>query len=162
MIFRSVRLMGALPVVFSCLSCVPWVVRPIDDSEQDEETGREVLDAELYVASIWDERVIPAVENEAVEIQDAAGGSECRLVRGEGKIVRVDRESRAGRLFLDLPPYGGGPDAVHGPGQPGEQLRSSISSARLRRDLGVAVETSIDDGLRSTASWFRAQLGTVG
>jgi len=57
---------------------------------------------------------------------------------------------------------GGGPDAVHGPGQPGEQLRSSISSARLRRDLGVAVETSIDDGLRSTASWFRAQRGTVG
>jgi len=52
---------------------------------------------------------------------------------------------------------GSGPDAAHGPGKPGEQLRSSISSALLERELGVAVSTPLADGLTRTAEWFRDQ-----
>ncbi len=51
---------------------------------------------------------------------------------------------------------GEGPDPQHGPAKPGEQLRSVISPARIRRELGVAVGTSLDEGLRITADWFRA------
>jgi len=50
-----------------------------------------------------------------------------------------------------------GPAAVHGPGKPGEQLRSSISSALLERELGVAISTPLADGLARTAAWFRDQ-----
>ncbi len=57
---------------------------------------------------------------------------------------------------------GDGPDALHGPGQPGEQRRSSISSGRLRSELGVDVATSLDDGLRATAAWFSAQRQATG
>jgi len=55
-------------------SCVPWVVRPID------ETNAEKFDAVRYVDSIW---------------VKAAG--EPSLVRGEGKVVRAED----GRLVLD-------------------------------------------------------------
>jgi len=77
--------------------------------------------------------------------------------------VGTGEETDVNTLFETLrSAVGNGPEAVHGPGQPGEQRRSSISAARLRRELGVAVETTIDDGLRSTASWFRTQRETSG
>jgi UDP-glucose 4-epimerase len=50
---------------------------------------------------------------------------------------------------------GSGPAAAHGPGKAGEQLRSSISSALLERELGVAVSTPLADGLARTAQWFQ-------
>jgi UDP-glucose 4-epimerase len=53
---------------------------------------------------------------------------------------------------------GSGPAAAHGPGKAGEQLRSSISSALLARELGVSVATPLADGLARTAEWFRKQL----
>jgi len=50
---------------------------------------------------------------------------------------------------------GSGPAATHGPGKAGEQLRSSISSALLERELGVTIATPLADGLARTAAWFR-------
>jgi UDP-glucose 4-epimerase len=49
--------------------------------------------------------------------------------------------------------------AAHGPAKPGEQRRSSISAAKLRRELGVVVSTPIETGLRATAAWFAAAAG---
>ncbi|MCP4896984.1 MAG: NAD-dependent epimerase/dehydratase family protein [bacterium] len=51
----------------------------------------------------------------------------------------------------------GGPDALHGEAQPGEQLRSVISSALLESELGVRPNTEFIDGLRDTVTWFRQQ-----
>lgn len=48
-------------------------------------------------------------------------------------------------------------EAVHGPAQPGEQARSSISAARLEAELGVVVTTSFADGIQQTADWFRTR-----
>ena len=45
--------------------------------------------------------------------------------------------------------------AVHGPAKPGEQRRSSISSAKLEAELGVDVGMPLAEGLRLTANWFR-------
>ncbi len=50
---------------------------------------------------------------------------------------------------------GGGPDPEHGPAKPGEQRRSVIDPSRIRRELGVPIATSFDEGLRRTAEWFR-------
>ena len=47
--------------------------------------------------------------------------------------------------------------ARHGEAQPGEQRRSCISAARLRAELGVAVETPLAEGLAATAAWFAAR-----
>ena len=48
-------------------------------------------------------------------------------------------------------------EAVHGPPSPGEQRRSSIDSTRLRRELDAAPSSSLEEGLRRTAEWFRDQ-----
>ena len=69
-------------------------------------------------------------------------------------------ETDVNTLFAHLHrAVGNGPDAAHGPGKPGEQLRSSISSALLERELGVAVSTPLEDGLARTAAWFRENSG---
>ncbi len=47
--------------------------------------------------------------------------------------------------------------AVRGPAQPGEQLRSSISSHRLETELGVCPDTPLPEGIQRTADWFRAR-----
>ena len=44
----------------------------------------------------------------------------------------------------------------HGPEKPGEQQRSSITSARLRAQLGASEPVSIASGMRRTADWFLA------
>ncbi len=46
-------------------------------------------------------------------------------------------------------------EATHGPPSPGEQRRSSIDAGRIGRELGVAPRTSLAEGLRRTADWFR-------
>ena len=45
-------------------------------------------------------------------------------------------------------------EPAHGPAKGGEQRRSSISSEKLRRDLGVSVDTPLEEGVRTTAAWF--------
>lgn len=47
--------------------------------------------------------------------------------------------------------------AVHGPAKPGEQRRSSIDPAKLRRELGLPAPLPLAEGLRRTAEWFRAR-----
>jgi UDP-glucose 4-epimerase len=67
-------------------------------------------------------------------------------------------ETDVNTLFAHLHrAIGSGPAAAHGPGKAGEQQRSSISSALLERELGIAVATPLADGLARTAEWFRDQ-----
>jgi len=69
-------------------------------------------------------------------------------------------ETDVNTLFAQLHrAVGRGPAAVHGPGKAGEQLRSSISSALLERELGFAVSTPLAEGLTRTAEWFREHAG---
>jgi len=44
----------------------------------------------------------------------------------------------------------------HGPGMPGEQRRSCISSERLLEELSVAVDTPLEVGIPATVDWFRS------
>lgn len=49
--------------------------------------------------------------------------------------------------------------AEHGPPKPGEQRRSSISSAKILRELELPVPLALSEGLRRTAEWFRPRAG---
>jgi UDP-glucose 4-epimerase len=69
-----------------------------------------------------------------------------------GTGIETDVNTLFGHLHRAI---GSGPAAAHGPGKPGEQLRSSISSALLEREVGVTVATPLADGLARTAAWFR-------
>jgi len=73
-----------------------------------------------------------------------------------GTGIETDVNTLFGHLHRAI---GSGPAAAHGPGKAGEQLRSSISSALLERELGVTVATPLADGLARTAAWFRENSG---
>ena len=45
----------------------------------------------------------------------------------------------------------------HGPAKQGEQRRSVITSELLSRELGVRPRTTLEDGLKRTATWFAAR-----
>jgi len=49
--------------------------------------------------------------------------------------------------------------AIHGPGMPGEQRRSSVDATRLRSELELPDPIRLEVGLRLTADWFRAHFG---
>ncbi|CUH95305.1 putative secreted protein [Propionispora sp. 2/2-37] len=86
------------------------------------------FDANQFVESVWDSKVMPAVNQKAADIgqvlkearnnMDEAGGKYGFrsaqegsawnfIVKGQGKVLKVSRESRAGTLDIDLPPYDG-------------------------------------------------------
>ncbi len=52
---------------------------------------------------------------------------------------------------------GTGPPADHGPAQAGEQLRSCITSGLLEEELALRVSTPLDQGIQTTADWFKEQ-----
>lgn len=52
---------------------------------------------------------------------------------------------------------GTGPPADHGPAKAGEQLRSCITSGLIEEELGLRIGTSFDQGIQTTANWFKEQ-----
>jgi predicted lipoprotein len=76
-------------------SCVPWTVRPID--EVDGHAGP--FDAGKYVDSIWASKVLPAA-GDAPDLSAARCVHPC-LVKGQGRVVRVETTSRSGLAYLD-------------------------------------------------------------
>ena len=137
---------GIVFLALACsLACKVATVRPIESGEA-EAPGGESFDPARYVESIWSTRVVPAVENGAMECGEllqavrtdpdatlrALGrgprGPAHLLVKGEGVVVSVDRSSRAGLLGLDVAPRDGSPDVwlQVGPILQGTALRDAV------------------------------------
>lgn len=111
-------------VAAACLcsaACVPWTVRPIDDAGDHADRP---FHADAYVASIWQSKVLPAVER-APDLAMMPSCPDSCLVKGQGKVVRVDTTSRTGIAIVDV---GGGRTVVLqiGPVIRGTALRDAL------------------------------------
>jgi predicted lipoprotein len=104
-------------------------VRPIDQTDSSSGQARS-FDAVRYVDSIWDTKVLPTVAASAVDLREAlqARRAACLLVKGEGRVLRVDTSSRSGLMLVDLAPYDGRADAAIqiGPVIRGTVLRDAL------------------------------------
>jgi UDP-glucose 4-epimerase len=70
--------------------------------------------------------------------------------------VGTGRETDVNELFRQIRnAVGTGPPADHGPAKAGEQLRSCITSGLLEKELGLRIDTPLDQGLEITADWFK-------
>jgi predicted lipoprotein len=111
-------------------SCVPWTVRPIE--KQGDPTADRAFDANAFVDTIWQSKVLPAVaaapDQAALLRAPRTELSGAFLVRGSGRVLRLDTASRAGLLLLDFEPYDGRPDAAIqiGPVLRGTALRDAL------------------------------------
>lgn len=104
-----------------------------NDKNKDDQQGftAESFDANEFVNSVWDSKVIPTINQKAVDIgevikattsnvseagkkygiRSAQEGSPWNfIVKGKGKILNVNKESRVGTLDVDLAPYDGKSD----------------------------------------------------
>jgi predicted lipoprotein len=107
------------------------------------------FDPAVYVDSIWESRVIPTIQEEAVELpvlieaietdpeaakeqygrQDATAGPYNFLTEGSGRVTVVE----SGNMLVDLAPYDGDPEvAVRlGPAFTGTEIRDALEFIRF-------------------------------
>jgi predicted lipoprotein len=140
-------------------SCVPWTVRPI---EKDGGLSKDrAFDANTYVESIWDSKVMPAVAGAA----DLAGLLRGRredlpaafLVKGAGRVLRVDTASRTGLMLIDLAPYDGRADAALqiGPVLRGTALRDALPFIQFSQFVNQLEFARVGNALNDRV-WKRA------
>jgi predicted lipoprotein len=105
---------------------VPWTVRRID--EETSAAGNRVSPS-AYVDASWNSRILPRILGEAVDAStllaaigaspaDARAkygrhnrsGSSYFIVKGEGKVLSVNAQSRNRLLLIDVAPYDQRPD----------------------------------------------------
>ena len=108
------------------VSCVPWTVRPI---EEDSSTAGGHPGPSAYVDAVWNSRVMPKILGEAMDaatLLAAIGvspanaraayghhnrsGSTYFIVKGAGRVVSVNAQSRSRLLLVDVAPYDRHPD----------------------------------------------------
>ena len=112
--------------------CVPWTVRPIESTRKGE--AEERFDARRFVDGVWEAKLLPAIEREAVDLAGALARGQMKAgtavaVKGTARVLKVDMGPPAGTLLLDLLPGDGRADAVLqiGPEVRGSSLRDATT-----------------------------------
>ena len=130
--------------------CVPWTVRPIEDTTASGAKG--AITPAAYVDQIWTSRLLPAIESSAVEapallhsLQQGSSTARAQfarpnanaasywIVKGQGRVIAVDQRSRNGLVMVDVAPFDGRPDVSIqiGPVLRGTSLRDATGLVRF-------------------------------
>lgn len=150
------------------LSCrAPWTVRPIQDAEAASGNGQP-FDAALFVRSVWESKVVPAA-GQAGDFtawrQSAAASGRPLLVKGRGRVLRVDPARQL--LLLDVAPFDGKPDVALCFGQiQGTALRDALRFVQFSHFLNqvdyARASNALNEQAAKVASAALAGSGPVG
>lgn len=97
-----------------------------------------------------------------VFVGDVVKANELALTRGDAKIYNIGTgiETDVNELFRRIAGMMEHPvKEIHGPGQPGEQMRSVLDASYIEKELGWKPMVDLEAGLRKTVEFFRKQLG---
>lgn len=135
-----------LAALLSLTSCKLWTIRPIENKEQKPATAQQ-FNADVYVDSIWQNRVVPTMLEKAADLTavlsalDAdveaakkqyssveAGNTAHFIVKGAGRVSRVESRSQNRTLTVTLPNYKGRTEVAIqiGPVFRGTALRDAV------------------------------------
>jgi predicted lipoprotein len=144
---RYTAIILLLASLLTLTACKPWTIRPIESKEQKPAAAAREFNADAYVDSIWESKLVPLVIEKAVDLStllsafDAdleaarkqyssgdAGGTAHFIVKGEGRVSRVNASSQNRTVALSLPNYQGKAEVVLqvGPVFRGTALRDAI------------------------------------
>jgi predicted lipoprotein len=131
----------------------PWTIRPIADEP------RGPFDANAYVETIWESRVLPAIRSQAVSLSgfENAPGARATAVSFDGVVTGVNTDSRVGTASIDVAPPDGRVDAVVliGPVVRGTALRDALDFIRFTDFTNqiqfAAVANALNDRVLATA-----------
>lgn len=96
-----------------------------------------------------------------VFVGDVVKANELALASGDNKIYNIGTgiETNVNELFRKIARFMDYPvEEVHGPGMPGEQMRSVLDASYIKKELGWQPSVNLDDGLRKTVDFFRGKM----
>lgn len=135
-----------LVALLSLTSCKLWTIRPLEPTGQKPALSQQ-FNADTYVDSIWHSKVVPTMLEKAIDLSavlaalDAnpeaakkqyssgdAGGAAHFIVKGAGRISRVNSSSQNRTVSINLPSYKGKTEVVLqiGPVFRGTALRDAV------------------------------------
>lgn len=144
---QLINWLGLIAVVFVLSGCRLWTIRPIDWKEKKARTTTQTFEAETYVNSIWDSKVVPTVVEKATDLSTLltaldANAEEAKkqygvhdgdgpvhfMVKGEGLVTSVESGSPHRTLTIRLPKYKGQTETTMqiGPVFRGNALRDAV------------------------------------
>jgi predicted lipoprotein len=166
MFIRNLKLLLLTSTILALTGCTFATVRTLEE----DRIAKAGFNAGDYVASIWDTDVLPTMENNAVEInqllseidanQNAAiaahgkrtsTGPHSFMVRGEAKVLQINRESRVGVAELDLAPYDGSADVYMaiGPVLRGNALRDAVGFIQFSAFTNQVEFAQVSDAMKT-------------
>lgn len=126
------RVAAAIVVLASLTGCVPWTVRPIESTRNAQ--AQERFDARRFVDGVWDAKLLPAIQREAVDLTEALARGPMKpgtaiSVKGTARVLKATVGPPSGTLLVDLLPGDGRADAVLqiGPVVRGSSLRDATT-----------------------------------
>lgn len=140
----STFLVLMLALVGLSSACKLWTIRPLDSKSEKPANAAQQFNADAFVDSIWQSKVVPTVLEKATDVTavltalDAkseaafstgdAGGATHFIVKGTGRVSRVNATSQNRTLALSLPNYPGKTEVVLqvGPVLRGTSLRDAV------------------------------------
>jgi len=96
-----------------------------------------------------------------VYVGDIVRANVAALERGDGKSINIGTgvETNINTVFRVLRDLSGSrQEEIHGPGMPGEQLRSCLENLMASIELGWYPETPLEEGLARTLEFFREKI----
>lgn len=127
-------------------ACKLWTIRPIESGQKSDVRSQQ-FNADAYVDSIWESKLVPMVIEKAVDLStllaaldadleaarkqyghDEASGAAHFIVKGEGRVSRVNSSSQNRTLSINLPSYKGKTEVVLqiGPAFRGTAIRDAV------------------------------------
>lgn len=97
-----------------------------------------------------------------VYVGDVVKANELALAKGDNKIYNIGTgiETDVNELFRKIAQFmDHRVEEKHGPGQPGEQMRSVLDASYIQKDLGWQPTVDLDAGLGKTVEFFRKNVG---
>jgi UDP-glucose 4-epimerase len=97
-----------------------------------------------------------------VFVGDVVKANELVLAAADNKIYNIGTgiETDVNELFHKIAQFMEHPlEEVHGPGQPGEQMRSLLNFDLIKKDLDWEPAVDLDAGLHKTVEFFRKNVG---
>jgi predicted lipoprotein len=144
---RYTTIILLLASLLTLTSCKLWTIRPIDSQSEKPASAAQPFNADAYVDSIWQSKVVPTMLEKAADLTAVlnaleadteaakkqyssgdAGGAAHFIVKGEGRVSRVNASSQNRTVSLSLPNYKGKAEVVLqvGPVFRGTSLRDAI------------------------------------
>jgi len=96
-----------------------------------------------------------------VFVGDVVKANELALTTGDNKIYNIGTgiETDVNELFRKIAGFMDHPvEEVHGPGMPGEQMRSVLDASYIKKELGWKPSVNLNDGLQKTVDFFRGKM----